>query len=208
MGLVWMLVVLGVTIAAITWELKLPLSRNGKIIDFGFKFTKSMNDRIKDDTRMWSLFALINTIALMYCNIFVFVDACWNGWTPVVKGYVILYWLRCLCGTATRLPVPPDIFESKAEIPPGGSNFFFLFSAHTMIITTVGLDHYQQFYNHEYLGWIILSVLAIVLILQTLRILVTRGHYSADMIIGFALAILMHFHTHSIQSTDTTKGFF
>ena len=204
----WMFFVFFVTGITIMWELKLPLSREGKIIDLGFKMTDLMNSRIKNDTKMWSFFALINSIVLMYCNIYVFADACWNGWTPVVKGYVLLYWLRCLCGTMTRLPVPADIFESKVEIPPSGSNFFFLFSAHTMIITTIGLDHYYYYYNNEYLGWIILIFFVIVLFLQTLRLLVTRGHYSADIIIGFALSILMHFHTHSIKSTGTIKGFF
>ena len=69
MAMLWMLFVLLVTVAAIMWELKLPLSRGGKIIDFGFKFTESMNARIQNDTKMWSFFALINSVVLMYCNI-------------------------------------------------------------------------------------------------------------------------------------------
>lgn len=184
-----------ITAAILKFELLTPMQKNGKIHDEGFLKTDKFLGEYKHFF-ISDLATLLNSIFKMACNVFLIYESIFYGFTPVVKGVSFLYWLRFLVGYMTRLPLPSDIVLSDVEIPPKGSNFIYLFSAHTFTITTVGLHMYHLY------GSVAGFVFVLVLLLQTLRLLATRGHYSADIIVGFALSILMHNYTHTLMNDD------
>ena len=89
-----------------------------------------------------------------------------------------LYLLRALTGSMTRLPRSHETLISANDIPPSEQNFFFFFSGHTFILYTTAMDLYAD--NYVFWG----HFLAANLIVQSLRLLAMRGHYSIDIIMA------------------------
>ena len=175
----WLLLITLLTYA----ELRIP-NQQKQIKDIGFEITKELHKQLEKNPKLNSALALFNTIILLYCNLFYIYDSIVNGWSPLVKKFTFLYIFRFIVGYCTRLPKAKDIIEDKTEVPPRGCNFFFLFSAHTTIIYIVGVHFVRNIYE--------VSILVIIIFLQSIRLLATRGHYSADIILGLVLSHLIH----------------
>ena len=175
------------TMTAILVELSTPMQHH-RIFDYGFLFV----DKYFDCSLLRSDVATsLNTLLLTACNVYILNDACLYGLTPVVRGSMLLFWMRAVVGWATRLPVPADSVTSAFEFPPAGNNFFFLFSAHTTIVSTVGLDLFRLY------GWGAGALTSLALAWQSARLLLTRGHYTSDILLGLFLSVLMDHYTHS-----------
>ena len=96
-------------------------------------------------------------------------------------GRLKLYMLRALTGFMTRLPVSREMLTSGNDIPPSEHNFFFFFSGHTFIMYLVA----RELYADQYVYWG--HFMTANLVVQTLRLLAMRGHYSIDIIMAFVL---------------------
>ena len=168
------------TVGAIIGELHTPVQKK-QIHDVGFRIADAIPKHIFENDYVIAL----NSIILLLCIGYVVWEGYFYGVTSTVQEVFILYSLRFVVGFMTRLPIPHDAYHSPADVPPKGSNFFFLFSAHTATITTVAL-HVCESYNMH-------VVFVIVLVLQSMRLLSTRGHYSADIIIAVALSMFLYY---------------
>ena len=169
-------------------ELRTPVEKQ-HVRDRGFELTQNIHDYLKRHHATNSALSLANGAILMSCNSFYVYDSVVNGWSPLAKGFTLLYSLRFVIGWFTRLPKPSELIEDITEVPPAGSNFFFIFSAHTMSIYLVGA--------HLARNRLELMTLGVVLTLQSIRLLATRGHYSVDIIVALALSHLTHTLTHA-----------
>lgn len=176
-----LMTMLSSTIGATIGELLTPLQQNN-IHDVGFIVVDKLPKRFFQN----DMVILLNSVILLLCIGYVTLEAFFYGATTLVRHVVALYLLRFVVGFMTRLPVPPGAYQSPTDIPPKGSNFFFLFSAHTATITTVGL------HVCEYWGWHLSPVFAIIILLQSIRLLSTRGHYSADIILAISLSVFLY----------------
>ena len=183
MWLVWA----GVCMGAMLLELSTPMQQH-KILDCGFLFV----DKYLGGGRLrQGVAASVNTLLLTTCNVYLLREAYVHGLSPVVQGSTLLFLMRAVVGWCTRLPVPVDFVSSAGEFPPAGYNFFFLFSAHTTTVSTVGLHLYRIY------GWGVGGVFVALLGWQSARLLVTRGHYTSDILVGLLLSWLMDHYTHS-----------
>jgi len=180
----WWLCTIALTIYT---ELQIPVLHKD-IKDVGFEFTQNMHDYLIAHPKTNTGLSLANSIILMSCNTFYVYDSIINGWTPLVEGFTLLYSFRFIVGFLTRYPQSSELIEDKTEIPPLGSNFFFLFSAHTMSIYLVGA--------HLATNILEMCLLGIIIVLQGIRLLATRGHYSSDIIVALGLSHLTHIVTH------------
>ena len=162
-----------------TFELNLPME--GNIVDVGWQLTRPLYSFLRRNPVFRDNLVLYNTIVwgscLIYINYLYFIyhntllmDKCMN-----------LYLLRALTGYMTRLPVSQEMLTSRNDVPPSEQNFFFFFSGHTFIMYLV----VRELYADQYVYWG--HFMAANLLVQTLRLLAMRGHYSIDIIMAFVL---------------------
>jgi len=170
--------ILFATGAAIVLELKTPQQHDG-IYDFGFVLVDTLVPNKWQRALTSNTASMLNSIALVACLCLVLMDG------PLMLQVTALFWLRCLIGYFTRLPVPAKVVLSPCEIPPAGLRYFHLFSAHTMVVASVSLYMYDVY--GVFAGFVFGTVLA----LQSVRLLLTRGHYSADIILAVSFSYLM-----------------
>ena len=94
-------------------ELQIPI-QNKHLRDIGFELTQDLHDLFKKHPKINSILALGNSCILLFCDILYVYDSIVNGWTPLARGFTLLYSFRFIVGSLTRLPKPKDIIESGA----------------------------------------------------------------------------------------------
>lgn len=171
------------------------------IVDTGYIITHPLYEWLRDN-RDWNDFlALLNSLVLLIPTIYVTHVTVWKGDYSCVFRVLAVQLLRAFCGWYTYLPPDPTYLNSNYDFPDfvhcfiegcaSGDEvaaktapdsvipFVSFFSGHVATMVVAG--------NHMWLcGYVNMAVLVHVLnVLQIVRLLATRGHYSIDMIIGW-----------------------
>ena len=168
-----------------------PMNKNCHPEDFGFKITKPITQYLKNNLILNNNLAFINSLIQIGFIFYIIIQFIFYK-TALFYKSLLLFTYRQICGFITKMPIPNDFkqLESKQDIPPKNHNFFFHYSGHTFILVLVGLDMITKYNKDKTTLIIIFSTLYI---LQTLRLLATRGHYSIDISNGTVLAYLVHY---------------
>jgi len=168
-----------------------PMNKNCHPEDFGFKITKPITQYLKNNLILNNNLALINSLLQVGLIFYIIIQFIFSNTILLYKSLILLTY-RQICGFITKMPIPNDFkeLESKQDIPSKNHNFFFHYSGHTFILVLVGLDMITKYNKDKTTLIIIFSTLYI---LQTLRLLATRGHYSIDISNGTVLAYLVHY---------------
>lgn len=169
------------------------------IIDTGYIATKPLYDFLRANRHWNDVLAFVNTIiGVIAPGIYFVYTTGWVGDYEPMFRYLEISILRSLCGWFTFLPPDssylmsnydfPDVMQcltkecgdpETAEINP----FVSFFSGHVATLVICA--------NHMYLKgnrrWSIFF--HVFNVLQIIRLLATRGHYSIDIIIGWYMAI-------------------
>ena len=169
------------------------------IIDTGYIATKPLHDFLRANRHWNDVLAFVNTIIGVFGpGIYFAYTTLWVGDYEPMFRYLEISILRSLCGWFTFLPPDssylmsnydfPDVMQcltkecgdpETAEINP----FVSFFSGHVATLVICA--------NHMYLKgnrrWSIFF--HVFNVLQIIRLLATRGHYSIDIIIGWYMAI-------------------
>jgi len=169
-------------------------SPNG-IIDTGFIVTIKLHEFLKENRNWNDILAAINSIALFIPGIYTAYVTLWRGDYDLAFRYLSCHILRSFCGWFTYLPPDPSYLPSNYDFPdimqcifvkdcsqaeePEVLPFVSFFSGHVSTLVTTA--------NHAYVhGFKKLGLfLHIMNVLQIVRLLATRGHYSIDMIIAW-----------------------
>ena len=163
-----------------TFELNVPMEEN--IVDIGWQLTRPIHSFLRRNPAFRDKLVLYNTAVwgscLIYINSLYFI----GHNTKLMDKCLKLYILRAFTGTMTRLPVSQEMLTSENDIPPSEHNFFFFFSGHTFIMYLVTMELYAN--NNIFWGHFMMANL----VLQTLRLLAMRGHYSIDIIMACVLS--------------------
>lgn len=163
-----------------TFELNVPMQN--EIVDVGWLLTLPLYSFLRRNPVFRDKLVLYNTAVwgscLMYINSLYFI---YNN-TVLLDKCLKLYMLRALTGTMTRLPVSREMLTSGNDIPPSEQNFFFFFSGHTFTLYLVAMELYTN--NNIFWGHFMVANLMV----QTLRLLAMRGHYSIDIIMACVLS--------------------
>ncbi|KAE9584551.1 putative inositolphosphotransferase Aur1/Ipt1 [Lupinus albus] len=112
-------------------------------------------------------------------------------WTWLVEGRtratiatLFMFTFRGILGYSTQLPLPQEFLSSGADFPVGNVSFFLFYSGHVAgsVIGALDMRRMQR--------WKLALLFDILNVLQIVRLLGTRGHYTIDLAVGVGAAIL------------------
>ena len=158
--------------------------------DFGFIITTPITRFLIRNIHINDHLALCNTLIHVALQVYLLGRHYYGNNTLINKALFLLTY-RQICGFLTKLPIHKQFkkLESSHDIPPKHYNFFFHFSAHTFLLVIIGLDIKNQYKSY---GNILTPLFILFYILQSIRLLATRGHYSIDIANGTMFGYLIH----------------
>jgi len=171
------------------------------IVDTGYILTHPLYEWLRMNRNWNDTLAVMNSIALVIPSFYVLYITNWKGDYSLSFRIIFVQLLRSFCGWFTYLPPDPTYLNSRFDFPDlvhclfqecetaSGSTsnevmpFVSFFSGHVASLAVVG--------NHMWLTRRYKSAIIIHLVnlLQIVRLLATRGHYSIDIIIGWFVAV-------------------
>lgn len=133
----------------------------------------------------------LNTILAGLNTVFVFMQTSYILWTWLVEGRpratiatLFMFTFRGILGYSTQLPLPQDFLGSGADFPVGNVSFFLFYSGHVAASVIASLDMRRMQRWESAWAFDTLNVL------QFVRLLSTRGHYTIDLVVGVGAGIL------------------
>ena len=187
-------------------ERRRPKNPQG-IIDTGYLVTYPLYEYLKVHRDVNDLLAGVNSLVLLLPGLYLV-------WTTVVRGdyscvfrILAVQLLRSLCGWCTYLPPDPTYLNSLYDFPdfvhclfrecphvddvgegaaPDVLPFVSFFSGHVATLVVVGNHMALSCHPSLQQGAMVLHACNV---LQIVRLLATRGHYSIDIIIGWYVAV-------------------
>ena len=181
------------------------------IVDTGFVATAGVHQMFQRSQFAVDVGALLNSLLVIGCQGYTAYVGLWEGEFGLAFRITFAAWLRAFCGWFTYLPAsgeylqsnydfpdmltsgaiqslllsgkfaltPPCASASDCEVPP----FVSFFSGH--VANTVMVANYLYLRGFKKWG----KTLHFLNMLQIVRLLATRGHYSIDIIVGWIVAI-------------------
>ncbi|KAF8687714.1 hypothetical protein HU200_042641 [Digitaria exilis] len=166
-------------------EYTIPMVRPGAPpLDLGFVATQGMHDAVAARPWLNELLAALNTV-------FVAMQAGYILWAILAEqrpraavAALMMFTCRGMLGCATQLPLPDEFLGSGMDFPVGNVSFFLFFSGHVAGAVIAAADMRRE-------GRLALARLYDALnVLQVVRLLACRGHYTIDLAVGVGAGIL------------------
>ncbi|KAI3463415.1 hypothetical protein Pfo_020078 [Paulownia fortunei] len=152
--------------------------------DLGFAATATLHRLLAARPKVNALLAGLNTV-------FVGMQTAYILWTWLVEGRpratisaLFMFTCRGILGYVTQLPLPEGFLGSGMDFPVGNVSFFLFYSGHVAASVIASLDmkrmeRWELAYTFDALN-----------VLQVIRLLTTRGHYTIDLAVGVGAGIL------------------
>ncbi|KAL2458767.1 Phosphatidylcholine:diacylglycerol cholinephosphotransferase 1 [Forsythia ovata] len=152
--------------------------------DLGFIATATLHQLLESRPALNTILAGLNTV-------FVGMQTSYILWTWLMEGRpratisaLFMFTCRGILGYATQLPLPEGFLGSGADFPVGNVSFFLFYSGHVAASVIASLDMKRM---HR---WELAYAFDFLNILQVIRLLSTRGHYTIDLAVGIGAGIL------------------
>mmetsp|Transcript_6814 Transcript_6814/g.10018 ORF Transcript_6814/g.10018 Transcript_6814/m.10018 type:complete len:387 (-) Transcript_6814:554-1714(-) len=174
--------------------------RNTAIVDAGFLLTAPLHAFLSNNRDWNDALACINSLILFVPAVYAAKITLWRGDYTLSFRLIAMYLFRSFCGWFTYLPPDPSFLMSYYDFPevvqclykdcsadPTENEvlpFVSFFSGH--VACTVIAANHMYLCRETRRAAVILHILNV---LQMVRLLATRGHYSIDIIIGWAVAV-------------------
>ncbi|GMN50001.1 hypothetical protein TIFTF001_019163 [Ficus carica] len=155
--------------------------------DLGFVATRSLHRLLSSSPHLNTLFAGLNTV-------FVGMQTVYILWTFLVEGRpratistLFMFTCRGILGYSTQLPLPQGFLGSGVDFPVGNVSFFLFFSGHVAgsVIASLDMRRNQR--------WELAWTFDALNVLQAVRLLGTRGHYTIDLAVGVGAGFLFDY---------------
>lgn len=153
-------------------------------LDVGFVATRWLNRVLSSSPSLNTLLAALNTV-------FVGMQTTYILWVFLVEGRVrpglaalFMFTCRGILGYSTQLPLPQEFVGSGADFPVGNLSFFLFYSGHVASSVIASLDMRRM--QRRGLAW----TFDFLNVLQVVRLLGTRGHYTIDLAVGVGAGVL------------------
>lgn len=153
-------------------------------LDVGFLATRWLN-------RVFSSSPYFNTLCAALNTVFVGMQTAYILWVFLVEGRMrpglaalFMFTCRGILGYSTQLPLPQDFVGSGADFPVGNVSFFLFYSGHVASAVIGSLDM-RRMQRREF-AW----TFDFLNVLQMVRLLGTRGHYTIDLAVGIGAGFL------------------
>ncbi|KAL5729633.1 resistance to o-dinitrobenzene [Ranunculus cassubicifolius] len=166
--------------------------------DLGFELTRPIHLILANGQFLNSVLAGLNTV-------FVLMQSTYILWTWAVEGRpratiatLFMFTSRGILGYCTQLPLPEGYLGSGVDFPVGNVSFFLFFSGHVAgaIIASLDMRRMQR--------WEMAWLFDVLNVLQMVRLLGTRGHYTIDLAVGVGAGIL--FDSLAAKYLEYKKG--
>ncbi|KAJ4893736.1 Phosphatidylcholine:diacylglycerol cholinephosphotransferase 1 [Raphanus sativus] len=152
--------------------------------DIGFVATRSLNRVLANSPDLNTVLAALNTV-------FVAMQTTYIVWTWLMEGRpratisaCFMFTCRGILGYSTQLPLPQEFLGSGVDFPVGNVSFFLFYSGHVAGSMIASLDMRRMQRLRLAMLFDTLNVL------QSIRLLGTRGHYTIDLAVGVGAGIL------------------
>lgn len=177
------------------------------ILDTGFTLTKPLHAYFVANPLMCDLAALLNSVLVVGILVYVCYVTLWIGDFGLAFRLLGSQFFRAYCGWFTYLPPSPEFLPSQYDVPEIFSSGAIseLLQGNfpiTIVSENALLSPFVSFYsghvanvvivaNHMYTNKLrCLGIwMHILNVLQMIRLLATRGHYSIDIIVGWVVAV-------------------
>nr|KYP54063.1 hypothetical protein KK1_000230 [Cajanus cajan] len=152
--------------------------------DLGFLATRPLHALLQSSPHLNTLCAALNTV-------FVGMQTSYILWTWLIEGRpratistLFMFTCRGILGYSTQLPLPQGFLGSGADFPVGNVSFFLFFSGHVAgsVIASLDMRRMQR--------WELAWTFDVLNVLQAVRLLASRGHYTIDLAVGVGAGIL------------------
>ncbi|KAG8075340.1 hypothetical protein GUJ93_ZPchr0006g43532 [Zizania palustris] len=153
-------------------------------LDLGFSATAALHAGIASRPWLNSLLAAMNTV-------FVAMQAAYILWAILAEGRpraamaaLMMFTCRGALGCATQLPLPVEFLGSSMDFPVGNVSFFLFFSGHVAGAVIAAEDMRRA--GRRGLARLYDGLN----LLQGVRLLACRGHYTIDLAVGVGAGLL------------------
>ncbi|KAH7547409.1 hypothetical protein FEM48_Zijuj01G0306600 [Ziziphus jujuba var. spinosa] len=188
-------------------------------LDLGFIATRSLHRLLSSSPTLNTFLAFLNTASTQLINlhffnigfqsfcfylrkVFVGMQAVYILWAWLIEGRpratiaaLFMFTCRGILGSSTQLPLPHGFLGSGVDFPVGNVSFFLFFSGHVAGSLIASLDMRRM--QRLELAW----SFDLLNVLQGVRLLGTRGHYTIDLAVGVGAGILFDFLAGKYEET-------
>ncbi|CAA7021121.1 unnamed protein product [Microthlaspi erraticum] len=154
--------------------------------DIGFVATRSLYRVFASSPDLNTVLAALNSVLGVMQSTYIIGAWLIEGRPRATITMLFFYTCRAVLGYSTQLPLSQEYLGSATDFPFKNATFFFFFSGHVGGTTTASLDMrtMQRFR--------LATVFDILNVLQMIRLLGTRGHYTIDLAVGVGAAIFFY----------------
>ncbi|KAK4785865.1 hypothetical protein SAY86_002554 [Trapa natans] len=169
-------------------------------LDLGFVATVSLHRLLSSWPELNTLLAALNTV-------FVGMQTAYILWAWLIEGRpraaisaLFMFTCRGILGCSTQLPLPQGFLGSGVDFPVGNVSFFLFFSGHVAgsVIASLDMRRMQR--------WELAWTFDALNVLQAVRLLGTRGHYTIDLAVGLGAGILFDHLAGNYEKSHRTRG--
>ncbi|CAH8332874.1 unnamed protein product [Eruca vesicaria subsp. sativa] len=153
-------------------------------LDIGFVATRSLHRLLASSPDLNTGLAALNSVLGVMQVSYIALTWLIEGRPRATITALFLFTCRGVLGYCTQLPLSKEYLGSAIDFPLGNLSFFYFFSGHVAGTTIASLDMRRM------QRWRLAMVFDILNVLQSIRLLATRGHYTIDLAGGVAAAIL------------------
>ncbi|KAH9715100.1 phosphatidylcholine:diacylglycerol cholinephosphotransferase 1 [Citrus sinensis] len=188
--------------------------------DLGFIATRPLHRLLSSSPQLNTLFAALNTA-------FVGMQTAYILWTWLIEGRpratisaLFMFTFRGILGYSTQLPLPQHkqciialltiqplvahrsqgFLGSGMDFPVGNVSFFLFYSGHVAGSVIASLDMRRM---HR---WEMAWLFDVLNVLQAVRLLGTRGHYTIDLAVGVGAGILFDSLAGKYEQSKSKMG--
>ncbi|XP_062089870.1 phosphatidylcholine:diacylglycerol cholinephosphotransferase 1-like [Humulus lupulus] len=152
--------------------------------DLGFVATRPLHRLLSSSPQLNTVLAALNTV-------FVGMQTTYILWSFLVEGRpratisaLFMFTCRGILGYSTQLPLPQGFLGSGVDFPVGNVSFFLFYSGHVAGSVIASLDMRRM------KRWEMARTFDALNVLQAVRLLGTRGHYTIDLVVGVGAGML------------------
>ncbi|XP_073127077.1 phosphatidylcholine:diacylglycerol cholinephosphotransferase 1-like [Henckelia pumila] len=152
--------------------------------DLGFVATAALHRSLAAKPDLNTLLAGLNTVFVAMQTAYIIGTFVIEGRPRATLSALFMFTCRGILGYVTQLPVPQEFLGSGADFPVGNVSFFLFYSGHVAasVIASLDMKRMQR--------WELSYTFDVLNILQVIRLLTTRGHYTIDLAVGVGAGIL------------------
>ncbi|XVF74747.1 hypothetical protein PTKIN_Ptkin13bG0136500 [Pterospermum kingtungense] len=152
--------------------------------DLGFIVTRSFHRALASWPELNTLLAALNTVFVGMQSVYIIGTWLVEGRPRASIAALFMFTCRGILGYSTQLPLPQEFVGSGVDFPVGNVSFFLFFSGHVAgsVIASLDMRRMQR--------WSLAWLFDTLNVLQAVRLLGTRGHYTIDLAVGVGSGIL------------------